>query len=87
MILLSLVVATATVIYSDLLLTKAKPKARKVQRFIKQHCAMYEVLDTYGTRQVEWTYQAAHEWLSSCSEFAIIRHRATGELLASRSQP
>jgi hypothetical protein len=48
---------------------------------------MYIVKDTFGTRQVAWTFARALAWFPYCSEQAIIVNRITGELVAFRKQP
>lgn len=47
---------------------------------------MYVVTDSFGTRQVAWTWAQALSWLACCSERATIANRLTGRVLAARHQ-
>lgn len=58
---------------------------RKASNYITKHCAPYEVRCNYGTAVQVWTLSDGIEWLSACAEVAIIVHRATGSLVASRT--
>ena len=45
---------------------------------------MYRIVYDYGTHQTCWTWKTALEWLSCCSDNAMIVHRLTGVMLAMR---
>lgn len=45
---------------------------------------MYLITDTYGTRKTAWTWRAALDWLAYCSPEAVVTHRLTGKVMASR---
>ena len=47
---------------------------------------MYLITDTYGTRQVAWTFRQALAWVAACSPTAMIQNRFTGRTIATRVQ-
>jgi len=47
---------------------------------------MYLITDTYGTRQVAWTFHQALIWVKACSPEASIKNRFTGRTIATRVQ-
>ena len=47
---------------------------------------MYLITDTFGTRQVAWSWAQALDWLRYTSERGMIRNRFTGRVIAIRVQ-
>lgn len=47
---------------------------------------MYLITDSYGTRQVAWTFRQALSWVAACSPEAAIKNRFTGRTIATRVQ-
>lgn len=58
---------------------------RKLADKVTKACAPYEVRCNYGTKQKAWTIKQALEWVSVSGEVAVIIHRLSGELVASRN--
>jgi len=48
---------------------------------------MYLITDSYGTKQIAWSWAHALEWLTRCApEDGMIRNRITKKVLATRVQ-
>lgn len=50
-------------------------------KFMRECFAKYEVRDDCGTKRYCWTESEAMDWLPSCSTYAAVLNRRSGEII------
>lgn len=45
---------------------------------------MYQIIDSYGTKKIAWTWDGALSWLAACSPEAYIINRLNSKVIACR---